>query len=84
MDASVDQLRQSYRRIDIVFSASPPEHDFRISGVESIKTDGHQMRVFASRNAEAVVERAQELSAVSVEIAPVGLRDVFLETVGEN
>jgi len=84
MDASVEQLRQSYRRIDIVFSALPPEHDFRISGVESIKTDGRQMRVFASRNAEAVVERAQELSAVSVEIAPVGLRDVFLETVGEN
>jgi ABC-2 type transport system ATP-binding protein len=84
MDASVDQLRESYRRIDIVFSALPPEQDFRISGVESIKTAGHQMRVFASRNAEAVVERAQELSAVSVEIAPVGLRDVFLETVGEN
>ncbi len=42
------------------------------------------MSVFASKNAEEVVERAHSLSAVSVEVAPVGLRDVFLETVREN
>ncbi len=32
------------------------------------------MSVFASRNAEAVIERAHDLDAVSVEVAPVGLR----------
>jgi ABC-2 type transport system ATP-binding protein len=84
MDASVDQVRNSYRRIDMVFPTPPSEHDFRIPGVESVKTAGHQMSVFASRNAEEVVERAHSLSAVSVEVAPVGLRDVFLETVREN
>jgi ABC-2 type transport system ATP-binding protein len=84
VDASVDHVRQSYRRIDMVFPTPPPEHEFRISGVESIKTAGHQVCVFASRNAEAVVERAHDLSAVSVEVAPVSLRDVFLETVREN
>jgi len=84
VDASVDQLRESYRRVDMVFPAPPPEHEFRISGVERIKTAGNQMSVFASSNAEAVVERAHDLSAVSIEVAPVGLRDVFLETVREN
>jgi ABC-2 type transport system ATP-binding protein len=84
MDASVDQVRNSYRRIDMVFPTPPSERDFRIPGVESVKTAGHQMSVFASRNAEEVVERAHSLSAVSVEVAPVGLRDVFLETVREN
>jgi len=42
------------------------------------------MSVFASRNAEALVERAHRLNAVSVEVAPVGLREIFLETVKEN
>jgi ABC-2 type transport system ATP-binding protein len=84
VDASVDHLRESYRRIDMVFPAPPPEREFQISGVESIKTAGHQMSVFASSNAEAVVQRAHHLSAVSVEVAPVGLRDVFLETVKET
>jgi hypothetical protein len=42
------------------------------------------MSVFASKNAEAVIERAHDLGALSVEVAPVGLRDIFLETVKEN
>jgi len=42
------------------------------------------MSVFASRNADAIVERAQDLNALSVEVAPIGLRDIFLETVKEN
>ena len=84
VNSSLDQLRQSYRRIDLVFASAPPEWEFRITGVEKIRTKGHQMSVFASRNAEAVIERARDLSAVSVEVAPVGLRDIFLETVKEN
>jgi ABC-2 type transport system ATP-binding protein len=84
VDASLDQLRQSYRRIDLVFPFPPPEREFQITGVERIQTKGHHMSVFASRNAEGVVERARDLNAVSVEVAPVGLRDIFLETVKEN
>lgn len=42
------------------------------------------MCVFASSNADDVIERAREWNAVSVEVAPVGLREIFLETVKEN
>jgi ABC-2 type transport system ATP-binding protein len=84
VDASLDHLRRSYRRIDLVFASAPPEREFCITGVEKIQTKGHQMSVFASRNAEAVIQRARDLDAVSVEVAPVGLRDIFLETVKEN
>ena len=84
VDAPLDQLRQCYRRIDLVFATAPPESEFRITGVERIQTQGYQMSVFASRNAEAVIERARNLEAVSVEVAPVGLRDIFLETVKGN
>ena len=84
LNASLDQLRQSYRRIDLAFAFPPSEHDFRISGVEKIRTNERQMSIFASSNADAVIERAHDLNAVSVEVAPVGLRDIFLETVKEN
>jgi ABC-2 type transport system ATP-binding protein len=84
LNASLDQLRQSYRRIDLIFASAPPDREFRIAGVERIQTKGPQMVVFASRNSEAVVERARDLNAVSVEIAPVGLREIFLETVKAN
>jgi ABC-2 type transport system ATP-binding protein len=84
LNASLDQLRQSYRRIDLAFAFAPSEHDFRITGVEKIRTKERQMSIFASSNADAVIERAHDLNAVSVEVAPVGLRDIFLETVKEN
>jgi len=84
LNSSLDQLRQSYRRIELAFAFAPSEHDFRISGVEKIRTKERHMSIFASSNAEAVIERAHDLHAVSVEVAPVGLRDIFLETVKEN
>ena len=84
VNASLDELRHSYRRIDLVFPVPPPEREFQIVGVERIQSKGHEMRVFASKNAEAVVERAHNLNAVSVEVAPVALREIFLETVKEN
>ena len=84
VNASLDRLRQSYRRIDLVFPFPPPEREFRIVGVEKIRINGNEMSVLASRNSEAVIERARDFNVVSVEVAPVGLRDIFLETVKEN
>jgi len=84
IDASLDDMRQSYRQIDLTFSSLPEEKELRLAGVESIRTSGRQMRVFVSRNAEVVVERARDLHASSVEVASVGLREIFLETVKES
>jgi len=84
VDQSLDELRRSYRRIDLVFDSSVPVHEFRFSGVQRVEVCGHHMSVFAQANAEAVVERARCLNAVSVEVSPVALRDIFLETVKED
>jgi ABC-2 type transport system ATP-binding protein len=84
LDSSADDLRESYRRIDLVFPSIPAEHDFRMAGIEDVRTRGHQMSVLASRNAEAVVARARDFQATSIDIAPVALRDVFLQKVKEN
>jgi ABC-2 type transport system ATP-binding protein len=84
LDSSVDDLRESYRRIDLIFPCIPAEHDFRIAGIEDVRTRGHQMSVLASRNAEAVVARAHDFHATSIDITPVALRDVFLQKVKES
>ena len=84
LDSSLDDLRQSYRRIDLAFPLIPAEHDFRITGVEDVRIRGNQMSVLASRNAEAVVDRAHDFRATSIDVTPVGLRDVFLQKVKEN
>jgi ABC-2 type transport system ATP-binding protein len=84
VDASLDYLRQSYRRIDLIFPSEPLERDFRMEGVARIRGSGCQMSILASSNAQAVISRAHDLGATSIEVIAVGLRDIFLETVREN
>jgi ABC-2 type transport system ATP-binding protein len=84
VDTSLDDIRQFYRRIDLSFDALPAELEFQLNGVDSIESSGCQMSVFASRNAEAIVERARDFHANSIEVAPVGLREVFLKAVRDN
>jgi ABC-2 type transport system ATP-binding protein len=84
LDSSFDDLRESYRRIDLIFPSIPSELDFRLTGVEDCRTRGHQVSLLASGNAEAVIARARDFHATSIEVTPVGLRDIFLEKVKEN
>jgi len=82
-DLALDEMRQDYRRITLGFATEPPEHDFDIRGIRQIQTSGRQLIIRANHNADAIVERAGNLGAVSVDVAPVTLREVFLETVQE-
>ncbi len=84
MDLSLDQLRLDYRRITLGFATQAPQADSSFFDPEAIlhaKTNGRQVTLLARRDADAVLERARELGAVSVEAEPVSLREVFLETV---
>jgi ABC-2 type transport system ATP-binding protein len=84
LDASTDHIRQGYRQIDLVFPSLPDESDVRVAGVERIRASGRQMRVVVSKNVDVVIERAHDLHASSVEVSPISLREIFLETVKEN
>jgi ABC-2 type transport system ATP-binding protein len=83
LSATIDDLRQSYRRIDFVFEAVPSARELIIPGIEKIRSDGCQVTVLTSRNADEVIRRARDLSAVSIEVSPIPLREIFLETVKE-
>jgi len=82
-DLSLDEMRREYRRITLGFATEPRLADFQIPGIERIKVSGRQITMLASANSEAVVSQAHHLNAVSVDVAPVCLREVFLDTVIE-
>jgi ABC-2 type transport system ATP-binding protein len=84
LDSSLERLRQDYRRIDLSFQSQAMKQDFEMPGVERIEATGRQLRLLASGNAEAVIKRAHELNALSIEMEPVGLRDIFLGIVKEK
>jgi ABC-2 type transport system ATP-binding protein len=79
-DVSLDHMRQEYRRISVGFAADPPT-TFRVPGIERVVASGRQLQILVSANADAVVEEARRAGSVSVDVSPIGLRDLFLDTV---
>jgi len=80
-DTSLDEIRQQYRQLTFGFSGELPNVEFTGDGIESVRIEGRQITVMATRNAEAIIERARCLGAASVETTPVTLRELFLATV---
>lgn len=81
LDVSLDDMRERYRQIDCIFPSLPEQREFQLAGVESIRAKGLQLSVLASGNTEAIVERARDFHASSIQVAPVGLREMFLDKV---
>lgn len=81
LDITLDEMREKYRWVTLGFDCPASEEDFRMPGVERIRAKGRQVSVLTKGSAEALVERGRGLGAVSVDVTPVSLREVFLETV---
>jgi ABC-2 type transport system ATP-binding protein len=79
--SSLDDMRQHYRVVTAGFTTEPTEDYCRLPGVERVQVSGRQVTIVASRNADEIARRAKELGAVSIEIAPLTLREVFLAKV---
>ena len=78
---SLDELRENFRRIQLVFDADAPKTDFRAAGVERVRRKGRVMTVLSSEGAEPILAEARALNPVSVDVVPVTLKEIFLETV---
>jgi len=81
LDGSLDDLRQRFRRIHLVFDDPPPADAFRRDGVEQVTVQGRTISILASRNVDEIAALGPLLAAKSVDVQPVGLKELFLEKV---
>jgi ABC-2 type transport system ATP-binding protein len=78
---ALEDLRETYCRIQLVFDRSAPEPVFRSPGVVRTRRDGRVLSVLSSAGPEGILDEARALDPVSTEVAPVTLKEIFLETV---
>jgi ABC-2 type transport system ATP-binding protein len=78
---ALDELRERYRRIQLVFDSDAPAVTFRAPGVERTQRKGRVLTVLSSAGSEQILEEARALSPVSVDVVPVTLKEIFLEAV---
>lgn len=75
----LDDLRESFCRIRLVFDHDAPQMTFRSAGVERIEKTGRVVTVLSSRGAASITEEARALNPRSVDVVPVTLKEIFLE-----
>jgi ABC-2 type transport system ATP-binding protein len=81
----LDDLHQRYCRVQLVFEHEAPDATFHAPGAGRVRRAGRVLTVLASEGSDAVVQEARGLDPISVEVVPVTLKEIFLETVaGEN
>jgi ABC-2 type transport system ATP-binding protein len=81
VQGGLDDLRASYCRVQLVFEGDAPEVSFKTAGVASVRRKGRVLSVLSSAGSERIVAEARNLNPKSVEVTPVTLKDIFLETV---
>jgi ABC-2 type transport system ATP-binding protein len=77
----LDDLRQNYRRIQLVFDGDAPTYTFQTKGVARVRRSGRVMTVPSSAGIDGVLTEARVLNPVSADSTPVTLKDIFLDTV---
>jgi ABC-2 type transport system ATP-binding protein len=81
VQGALDDVRERYRRIQLVFDGDAPAVTFRAPGVLRARREHRVLTVLSSAGADEIVNEARELNPVSVTVTPLMLRDIFLETV---
>jgi ABC-2 type transport system ATP-binding protein len=81
VSGALDDLRETWRRIRVVFAGDALAATFRSPGVERVNRDGRTLDIICSSGADRIVAEAQALSPASVDVTPVTLKEIFLETV---
>lgn len=85
LQASLDDLRQKFHRVNLVFDDPPPPEAFRRDGVDRVILQGRTISILASRNVDEIAALGPLLAAKSVDVQSVGLKELFLEKVkGEH
>jgi ABC-2 type transport system ATP-binding protein len=80
---SLDELRERFRRVQFVFEGDAPAVKLRSPGVERVRRDGRVLSVLASGGVETILDEARAWNPVSVDVVPVTLKEIFLETTTE-
>ena len=77
---ALDDLRAQFRRIQLVFERDAPELA-RAPGVIRVVRRGRTASVLVSGGADRIADQLRALDPVSIDVAPVGLKDIFLDTI---
>jgi ABC-2 type transport system ATP-binding protein len=84
LTGALDDLRARVQRVQLVFDGDAPDVTFQTPAVMRSWRKGRVLTVLSKGGAEPVLEEARPLAPVSIDVVPVALKELFLESVAEE
>jgi ABC-2 type transport system ATP-binding protein len=81
VSAALDDLREDYRRLQLVFDGDAPEVSLRSPGIVRVSRIGRVLTIVSSAGTDRILSEIQTSNPAAVDILPMTLKDVFLESV---
>jgi ABC-2 type transport system ATP-binding protein len=81
LTGALDDLRETFRRVQLVFADEAPDTQWTIPGVLRVRRQGRVLTITAQAGTDAILSRARTLNPVSTDVIPLSLKDMFLEVV---
>ena len=84
LETDLDEAKARFRKVSMTFPDAVPERLFEGTGIRRLKVRGRSASLLVNGDAEAIAAQARQVGATIVEFAPVSLKEIFLESVGEE
>lgn len=77
----LEELRENCRRTHFAFIGRAPIEEMSLEGIRKSRADGHVLSLVVDSNFDNITGRARALGAISVDVQPMNLRELFLDAV---
>ena len=77
---ALDDIRDRYQRVQLVFAGDAPTAELRSPGIIRVQRQGRVLTLLTNQR-DAVLAEARALAPASIDVAPVTLKEIFLESV---
>ena len=81
VSGALDDLRSQYQRIQLVFEGDAPEFKVHAPGTHRLRRKGRVVTILSAHGGAAVLDELRGYRPASLEVSPVTLKEIFLETV---
>ncbi|HKR07564.1 MAG TPA: ABC transporter ATP-binding protein [Gemmatimonadaceae bacterium] len=81
LDTTLDSISTDFRRIRGIYETPPTSAALAIEGVKRVAVDGRTVSVMVSHNSVTIAERMRSQSATAVEVLPMTLKEIVLESL---
>ncbi|HJU43636.1 MAG TPA: ABC transporter ATP-binding protein [Vicinamibacterales bacterium] len=80
VEGALDDVRDRYNRVQLVFAGDAPSAELRTPGIIRARRQGRVLTVLTNER-DALLADARALGPASIDVAPVTLKEIFLESV---